>query len=158
MLIANWPAAGAVLATVPVIEGCCVEMFVDVACPKSCEFGDVHDTWSESHLRRPVIRGGRDMLCGQQWTTMIGRMADKLEDVEQTSYRIRPKPSGASYLLTALLPLAIAIVRLFSPVIRTIAHKEFASLGLRVPVKYPERVPNTTIITRTATATTTLNT
>jgi hypothetical protein len=34
--MANWP--GAISPT-----GGCVEMFVDVTCPKPCEFGDVHD-------------------------------------------------------------------------------------------------------------------
>ena len=150
MLIANWPVAGAVLPAVPMIEGCCGEMFVDVACPKCCEFGDVHDTWSsESHLRRPVIRGCRDI---QQWTTM-GRMADK--DVEQPPI-VFGRSRAASYSRHA--PLAIAIARLSSPVIRTIARREFASLGLRVPVKCLERVPNTTIITSTATATATVTT
>ena len=82
----------------------------------------------------------------------MGRMADK--DVEQPPI-VFGRSRAASYSRHASAsrnrhrPLS-------SPVIRTIAHREFASLGLRVPVKCTERVPNTTIITSTATATATV--
>ena len=46
MFIAIWPGA----ISPSVIEGGCKEMFVDVICPKSCEFGDVHDSWSSESI------------------------------------------------------------------------------------------------------------
>lgn len=39
--MSKWPGAPISPAGV---EGVCGEMFVDVACPKSCELGDVHET------------------------------------------------------------------------------------------------------------------
>ena len=56
MLIANWPVAISP-AVIEVVEGDCGEMFVDVACPKSCEFGDVRDSLTiESIWSRRTVR------------------------------------------------------------------------------------------------------
>jgi hypothetical protein len=49
-----------------------MKMFVDVACPKSCELGDVH----ESILNRQTMRGGGDMMGGRQ-RTVVERLADE---------------------------------------------------------------------------------
>jgi hypothetical protein len=73
VLIANWP--GAISAAV--IERGCGEIFVDIACPKFCKFGNVCDSWSsESILSRPTIRGGGDTMGGRQ-RTMVERLADE---------------------------------------------------------------------------------
>ena len=61
------------------IEGGCAsgEMFVEVFCPKSCEFDGVHDSWSsESILSRPTIRNGGYMMGGRR-QMMVERPADK---------------------------------------------------------------------------------
>jgi hypothetical protein len=73
MLIANWP--GAISAAV--IEGGCGEMFVDMVCPKSCEFDGVHDSWSpESILNRLRIRDGGYMMGGRR-RMVVERLADE---------------------------------------------------------------------------------
>ena len=62
MLIANWPVAISP-AVIEAVEGGSGEMFVDVACPKSCEFGDVRDSLMiESIWSRQAIRDSGDMM------------------------------------------------------------------------------------------------
>ena len=79
-MIANWPGT----ISPSVSEEGCGEMFVDVKCPKSREFGDVHDSWSsESILSRPAIKDGGDMVGGRRWM-MVGRLAD--EDALEQGY------------------------------------------------------------------------
>ena len=68
MLIANWPVAISP-ALIEVVEGDNGEMFawmfVDVACSKSCVFGDVRESLTiESIWSRRAIRDSGDMLGG----------------------------------------------------------------------------------------------
>ena len=78
----NWP--GAISSSV--IEGGCGEMSVNVICPKSCEFGDIHDSWSsESIFNRSTIRGGGGMMGGQRWM-MAESLAD--EDAVEQGYEL----------------------------------------------------------------------
>jgi hypothetical protein len=94
ILIADWPPD----ISPAVIEGGCAsgEMLVDVVCPKSCEFDDMHDSWSsESILSRLTIRDGGYMMGGRR-RMMVERPAD--EDALEQGYYVGSVKSGVEVL------------------------------------------------------------